>query len=312
MAKVYEKSISQLSNNSLLQQQQQHHLTQQQPPLSSSSMLLQQQQSVLSNMQQQQQKPNNNNNALANANNFIGGFSSFDSDSLPDYSEFDSESVTLDYFKESSRRPSPSKMAPTTTIETITITRPLKVIAFICGVIVVVLMIMALASTDWLMAEGWRQGLFVHCIEEDVLPPLPFNLHDPPGCYPSRDVFYIRATAVLCVITLITDVVATILTGLGLKTQNHNLKYKFYRIAVLVMLLSLLAVLSALIIYPVCFAGELNLANRPIWEFGWAYGVGWGAAIFLFGAVVLLLCDKESEEIYYKERKIVHENQMRA
>lgn len=54
------------------------------------------------------------------------------------------------------------------------------------------------------------------------------------------------------------------------------------------------------------------LANRPIWEFGWAYGVGWGAAIFLFGAVVLLLCDKESEEIYYKERKIVHENQMRA
>lgn len=52
--------------------------------------------------------------------------------------------------------------------------------------------------------------------------------------------------------------------------------------------------------------------NRRVWEFGWAYGVGWGAAIFLFGAVVLLLCDKESEEIYYKERKIVHENQMRA
>lgn len=35
--------------------------------------------------------------------------------------------------------------------------------------------------------------------------------------------------------------------------------------------------------------------------------LGWGAAIFLFGAVVLLLCDKESEEIYYKERKIVHD-----
>jgi hypothetical protein len=39
--------------------------------------------------------------------------------------------------------------------------------------------------------------------------------------------------------------------------------------------------------------------------------VGWGAAIFLFGAVVLLLCDKESEEIYYKEKKIVHESAMR-
>lgn len=48
--------------------------------------------------------------------------------------------------------------------------------------------------------------------------------------------------------------------------------------------------------------------NRTIWEFGWAYGVGWGAAIFLFGGAVLLLCDKESEEIYYKERKIVRDD----
>ncbi|XP_058443821.1 transmembrane protein 47 isoform X2 [Malaya genurostris] len=238
--------------------------------------------------------------------------SSFDGDSLPDYSEFDSESVTLDYFKESSKRgPSPDKMAPTTTIETVTITRPLKVIAFICGVIVIVLMILALTSTDWLMAENWRQGLFVHCIEEDYAPPLPFNLQDPPGCYPSRDVTYIKATAALCIVTLVTDALATILTGLGLRTQDHTLKYKFYRIAVLVMMVALISLLVALILYPVCFAAELNLGNRPVWEFGWAYGVGWGAAIFLFGAVVLLLCDKESEEIYYKERKIVHDVSMR-
>lgn len=49
---------------------------------------------------------------------------------------------------------------------------------------------------------------------------------------------YIKATAALCIITLITDFIATTLTGLGLKSQNHNLKYKYYRIAVLVMLLS--------------------------------------------------------------------------
>ncbi|XP_068155960.1 transmembrane protein 47 isoform X1 [Drosophila tropicalis] len=266
---------------------------------------------------QQQQEQNNLGSSKMNTNSVLphytlSGMSSFDAESLPDYSEFDSESVTLDYYKESVLRPPADKMAPTTTIETITITRPLKVIAFICGVIVVILMILALASTDWLMAAGWRQGLFVHCIEDDALPPLPFNIQDPPGCYWTRDIGYIKATAALCIITLITDVIATVLTGLGLKTQNHNLKYKFYRIAVLVMLVSLLAVLSALIVYPVCFAGELTMANRRVWEFGWAYGVGWGAAIFLFGAVVLLLCDKESEEIYYKERKIVHENQMRA
>lgn len=249
---------------------------------------------------------------LQQQQNILSGLSSFDTDSLPDCSEFDSESVTLEYLRESSRRPSITKMAPTTTIETITITRPLKVIALICGIIVIILMIMALASNDWLMAEGWRQGLFFHCIEEDVVPPLPFNLHDPPGCYYSRDVTYIKVTAFLCIVTLATDVISTIVTGIGIKTQNLNNKYKCYRIAVLVMLMSLLSVLTALILYPVCFAAELNLGNRPVWQFGWAYGVGWGAAIFLFGGVVLLLCDKESEEIYYKERKVVHRDQMRA
>lgn len=59
-------------------------------------------------------------------------------------------------------------------------------------------------------------------------------------------------------------------------------------------------------------SSDLFLGNRTIWEFGWAYGVGWGVAIFLFSGVVLLMCDKESEEIYYKERKIVHDNDSRA
>lgn len=61
-------------------------------------------------------------------------------------------------------------------------------IAFICGNIVVLLLIMALASTDWLMSTGWRQGLFTHCIE-DLTQPIPFNYEaKEQGCYPSRDV----------------------------------------------------------------------------------------------------------------------------
>ncbi|XP_034941816.1 transmembrane protein 47 isoform X2 [Chelonus insularis] len=199
-------------------------------------------------------------------------------------------------------------MAQATTIETVTITRPLKVIAFICGVIVIILMIMGLASTDWLMAVGWRQGLFAHCIEEGAETPLPFNVVAGPGCYQARDVGYIKAVAALCIVCLVADVIATLLTGLGLRSKDHRDKHKWYRIAVFCMGLALVALLLALIIYPVFFSGELTLGNRTVWEFGWAYGVGWGAAIFLFGGVVLLLCDKESEEIYYKERKIVRED----
>lgn len=78
------------------------------------------------------------------------------------------------------------------------------------------------------------------------------------------------------------------------------------------LLLPVVSILVALIMYPLCFSSELSLGNRPIWEFGYAYGVGWGAAIFLFGGVILLLCDKESEEIYFKERKVVHNTQLQT
>ncbi|KAJ8680251.1 hypothetical protein QAD02_016038 [Eretmocerus hayati] len=167
---------------------------------------------------------------------------------------------------------------------------------------------MGLVSTDWLMAQGWQQGLFAHCIEEGALSPLPFNVQATPGCYQARDAGYIRAAAVLCVVCLLADIAATVLTGLGLRTQDHCDKNKYYRYAVFCMGGALISLLTALVIYPVFFAAELNLGNRLTWEFGWAYGVAWGAAIFLFGGAVLLLCDKESEEIYYKERKIVRDD----
>jgi hypothetical protein len=64
----------------------------------------------------------------------------------------------------------------------------LQVIAFICGLIVIILMIMALASTDWLMAAGWRQGLFIHCIAEGAPTPLPFKVEGSGDCYQARDV----------------------------------------------------------------------------------------------------------------------------
>ncbi|CAG7816390.1 unnamed protein product [Allacma fusca] len=54
----------------------------------------------------------------------FGGFS-FESESLPDFSEFEENtSESVDPVK--TRRPSEGKMAPVTTIETVTISRPLK------------------------------------------------------------------------------------------------------------------------------------------------------------------------------------------
>lgn len=70
----------------------------------------------------------------------------------------------------------------------------------------------------------------------------------------------------------------------------------------------MLSIVVALSLYPAFFYSELHSelvpSNRPEWYFGWAYGVGWGAAIFLIGAILLLACDKETEEIYYREKTI--------
>nr|XP_027235808.1 transmembrane protein 47-like [Penaeus vannamei] len=187
------------------------------------------------------------------------------------------------------------------------------VIALVCGFITAFLMVLALSSSDWLLAVGWRQGLFNHCVEPGAPKPLPFQINADAGCHKARDegewappTSYIMASAALCVICLLLDVLATFMTALGLNNNDPAVKTRYYRIAVWVMTLALIAILVALILYPVFFVQELELGNRTLWEFGWAYGVGWGAAIFLFGAVVLLLCDQEEEEIYYKERTIIH------
>lgn len=100
----------------------------------------------------------------------------------------------------------------------------------------IILMIMGLASTDWLMASGWRQGLFYHCIDEGAQTPLPFNVAAAgPGCYAARDVGYIKAAAALCIVCLIVDGAATLLTALGLRAKDHRDKHKYYRFAVLCM-----------------------------------------------------------------------------
>lgn len=56
-----------------------------------------------------------------------------------------------------------------------------------------------------------------------------------PGCYGARNVAYVQAAAALCVITLLCDVAATLMTGCGLCSRNPVRKYMLYRLAFYVM-----------------------------------------------------------------------------
>ena len=40
-----------------------------------------------------------------------------------------------------------------------------------------------------------------------------------------------------------------------------------------------------------------------------AYGVAWGSTIFLFGASMLLIFDRNKEEIYYREKLYLNQDE---
>jgi len=230
--------------------------------------------------------------------------------------------------------------APQVTIETITVTRPLKVIAFTCLFVTVILMVAATSTSDWIVAEGWREGLFAKCVSELAPLPLPFDIPAEPGCSKARAVSYIRGTAALVVIGLLFDFFGTLLTGLGLRSTDPNKKYKYYRVAIYALVVALFALLLAAIILPVQFSKDLandaedndddgdgipddededddgdgvddddEIGGARTYELGFGYGATWGSIILIFASVVLLICDRESEEIFYKERQVEDEEE---
>merc|ERR1719184_63020 len=162
--------------------------------------------------------------------------------------------------------------APQVTIETITVTRPLKVIAFTFCFITVILMVAATSTADWMLADGWREGLFMQCISEGAPTPLPFDMPLEAGCGAVRSASYLRGAAALVIIGLIFDFFGTFLTGLGLRSTDPNKKYKYYRVAIYALILALIALLLAAIIYPVQFSKDL--ANEPPKDGGKVQAVG--------------------------------------
>lgn len=158
-------------------------------------------------------------------------------------------------------------MTGATLIETITVTRPMKVIAFTCCTITVFFLLASVTSSSWVSSHGWREGLFAQCVSEGAPTPLPFHNSetDPepePGCTRAHSASYVRGVAALMIIGIITDFFGTLCTGLGLRSTDPNKKYKYYRVAIYALLVALLALALALIIYPVSLSKEIATVKK--------------------------------------------------
>ncbi len=64
-----------------------------------------------------------------------------------------------------------------------------------------------------------------------------------------------------------------------------------------------------LVLFPIMFLHEINDRGKDTWYFGWSYGIAWGAAVFLFGASVLLTCDRNREELFYREQLYLNQEE---
>ncbi|VDK67382.1 unnamed protein product [Litomosoides sigmodontis] len=115
---------------------------------------------------------------------------------------------------------------------------------------------------------------------------------------------YIKLVAAFLITAAALTFFAFFLNIFGLRSQDLHRKYVFYKFATYISLLGVFLELVSLIVFPVCFYVEMKNFGYRNWEFDWSYGVAWGATLFSFGASLLLICDKEHEEVYFKEKTI--------
>uniref|UniRef100_A0A915E064 Uncharacterized protein n=1 Tax=Ditylenchus dipsaci TaxID=166011 RepID=A0A915E064_9BILA len=197
--------------------------------------------------------------------------------------------------------------AQMTTIETVTVVRPLKVISLICLIVSLILLLLSLLTTYWLKTHFFHTGLFLECLDNSAgagLNPVPFG-PAPGTCQtPSRNAAFITAVAVLIIFAEVLTFLALCANVFGLKSNDLHRKYVFYKAATYMVLVAVLCELVSLIGFPVVFFFFMNEYGVRSWEFDWSYGVAWGAMLFGFGASLLLICDKEHEEVYHKEKTI--------
>ncbi|CAL1531303.1 unnamed protein product [Lymnaea stagnalis] len=191
--------------------------------------------------------------------------------------------------------------APTVIIETVLVVRPIKVVGLLCGVIAVLLLMLSVAATAWLQADGTREGLWERCTYNKTVPAWL-------DCDYGLPREWVTACQALCLISLIVCIVAIVFTSIGLRTSNFTIKYKLYWVGLITFFVAVAFELISLVIFPIKFLDEITEREEIHWSFGWAYIVGWAGAVSEFAAGLFLLLDRGAEEILYRERVVQEEN----
>ena len=142
----------------------------------------------------------------------------------------------------------------------------------LCG-ISVFLLIAAIFNADWANSDGWREGLFLQCVDKDISTPLPFNqpieMAGSDGChsrvkcnqgkciqenaaeeenadkpqkvkYGDKEIEvveympqYMKKVLILLVIGLLLDIGGTVFTGMGAKSDDKEKIQRYNKLAII-------------------------------------------------------------------------------
>ncbi|ELT92182.1 hypothetical protein CAPTEDRAFT_228269 [Capitella teleta] len=188
-------------------------------------------------------------------------------------------------------------------VESVTVVRPLKIMAFVCGCLALILAITCIASDYWLEADGFRQGLWRYCFQ-------PSEGADY-GCADNDKVFserqtWITASAALSIISMLFIFGGTVVIGIALISKQSDSRKTMFVGAIGLFAFAVLCMVITMIVFPVMFVEEIQEYRENFgfekWYFAWSYGIAWGSAIFTFGGAVLLFIDKDNDDILYREK----------
>lgn len=192
--------------------------------------------------------------------------------------------------------------APTAAIETLVVVRPLKALSVVLAMFAMLLLVMSIGATTWLGANRTREGLWEKCRYLE-------NNTDLVDCNISLDRVseWLHACRALCMIAFILTFTGIIVTSVGLRSDNFRFKYRYYTAGMVIWFAAVGFQLISLVTFPIKFIQEIEAKAEAHWEFGWAYVVGWLAAVTVFTSALLLLIDKGADELVYKEVTIKKE-----
>lgn len=183
-------------------------------------------------------------------------------------------------------------------METKIVTRGIKVLACLFGLMSFLLLITATGSTGWAV-EGneypyTAHGLFEECkvsktpdnmVAETGNEMFTCGLHD---LVPT----WLLACQVLMVFAIVTAFVSFVTVAVGLCSAAEGCKFGSYRAGIYGYIIAFLAIVITGIIYPIKFFDD---NEGDMFTLGWSYGLAWGLAVLLLGSALMLILDKGEE-----------------